>query len=76
MFDIIAISETRITKQVFLSNNLNLKACVFYFIKGALFVLEIFKLLSFCLPLFFSLSAIALVVDSRKILKFMMSSTV
>ena len=29
-----------------------------------------------CLPLFFFLSAIALVVDSRKIIKFMMSSTV
>ena len=67
IFDIIAISETRITKQVSLSNNLNLKACVcyflsnlyfspknnspsktmnnvFYFIKRALFVLEIFKM--------------------------------
>ena len=40
------------------------------------FVLEIFKFLHFRLPLFFSLSAIALEVDPRKILKFMMSSTV
>ena len=47
----------------------------FYF-KKALFVLEIFKFLYFCLPLFFSLSAIALEVDPRKILKFMTSSTV
>ena len=49
---------------------------VFCFIKKALFVLEIFKFLYFSLPLFFSLSAIALEVDPRKILKFMMSSTV
>ena len=35
---------------------------VFYFIEEALFVLEIFKLY-FRLPLFFSLSAIALEVD-------------
>ena len=49
---------------------------VFYFIKKALFVLEIFKFLYFCLPLFSSLSAIALEVDPRKILTFMMSSTV
>ena len=48
----------------------------FYFILKALFVLEIFKFLYFRLPLFFSLSAIALEVDPRKILKFMMSSTV
>ena len=46
---------------------------VFYFIEKALFVLEIFKFLYFCLPLFFSISAIALEVDPRKILKFMMS---
>ena len=37
---------------------------VFYFIEEALFVLEIFKLY-FRLPLFFSLSAIALEVDRR-----------
>ena len=49
---------------------------VFYFIQKALFVLEIFKFLCFCLPLSFSLSAIALEVDPRKILKLMMSSTV
>ena len=47
-----------------------------YFIEKALFVLEIFKFLYIGLPLFFSLSAIALEVDSRKILKFMTSSTV
>ena len=47
-----------------------------YFIEKALFVLEIFKFLYIRLPLFFSLSAIALEVDSRKILKFMTSSTV
>ena len=49
---------------------------VFYFIEKALFVLEIFKFLYFRLPLFFTLSAIALEVDPRKILKFMMPSTV
>ena len=49
---------------------------VFYFVIKALFVLEIFKFLYFCLPLFFSLSAIALVVDGRKILKFMLPSNV
>ena len=38
---------------------------VFYFIEEALFVLEIFKLY-FRLPLFFSLSAIALEVDRSK----------
>ena len=36
---------------------------VFYFIQKALFVLEISKFLCFRLPLFFSLSAIALEVD-------------
>ena len=41
-----------------------------------LFVLEIFKFLDFRLFHFFSLSTIALEVDQRKILKFMMSSTV
>ena len=45
---------------------------VFYFIEKALFVLEIFKFLYFRFHLFFSLSAIALEVDPRKILKFMM----
>ena len=49
---------------------------VFYFISKALFALEIFKFVYFRLPLFFSLSAIALQADPRKILKFMMSSTV
>ena len=48
---------------------------VFYFIKKALFVLKIFKFLYFCLSLFFSLSAIVLEVDPRKVLKSMMSST-
>ena len=38
---------------------------VFYFIQKALFVLEIFKYLYFHLPLFFSLSAIALELDPR-----------
>ena len=38
---------------------------VFYFIWKALFVLKIFRFLYFCLPLFFSLSAIALEVDAR-----------
>ena len=38
---------------------------VFYFIVKALFFLEIFKFLYFCLPLFFSLSAIALEVVCR-----------
>ena len=37
----------------------------FYFIKKALFVLEIFKFLNICLPLFFSLSAVVLEVDGR-----------
>ena len=49
---------------------------VFYFIKKALSVLKIFKFLYFRLPLIFSLSAIVLEVDPRKILKFMMTSTV
>ena len=35
----------------------------FYFIEKALFILEIFKFLYFPLPLFFSLSAIALEDD-------------
>ena len=43
----------------------------FHFILKALFVLEIFKFV-YCLP-FFSLSAIGLEDDQRKILKFMMS---
>ena len=47
---------------------------VFQFIQKALFVLEIFKFLYFRLPLFFSLSAIALEVDSGKMAKFMTSS--
>ena len=42
---------------------------VFHFIWKALFVLKIFKFLHFCLPVFFSLSAIALEVDPRKIYK-------
>ena len=49
---------------------------VFYFIQKALFVLEIFTFLYFHLPLFFSLSAITVEVDPKKILKFMTSSTV
>ena len=48
----------------------------FYFILKALFVLEIFNFLYFCLPLFFSPSAIALEVYPRKILKFLTPSTV
>ena len=48
---------------------------VFYFIKKALFVLNIFTFFYFHLPLFFFLAAIALEVDSTKILKFMMPST-
>ena len=43
----------------------NSKKNVFYFIYKALFVLEIFKFLYFPLPLFLSLSAIALEVDWR-----------
>ena len=39
---------------------------VFYFIEKALFVLEIFNFFYFRLPLFFSLSAIALEVDRSK----------
>ena len=42
---------------------------VFYLILQALFIHEIFKFLYFHLPLFFSLSAIALEVDPRKISK-------
>ena len=53
------------------SSSKNMKN-VFYFIEKALFVFEI---LYFPLPLFFSLSAFALEVDSRKILKFMTSSS-
>ena len=49
---------------------------VFYFIEKAFSVLEIFKFLYFRLPLFFSLSSIAVEIDPRKILKFMTSSTV
>ena len=49
---------------------------VFYFILKALFVLEIFKFLYFCLPLVFSLSATASAVDPTKIFKFMTPSTV
>ena len=37
----------------------------FYFIEKAYFVLEIFNVLYFCLPTFFSLSAIALEADQR-----------
>ena len=40
---------------------------VFYFIEKALLVLKIFKFFYFRLPLFFSLSAIDLEVDPRKI---------
>ena len=47
---------------------------VFYFIKEALFVLKIFDFMYFCLPLFFLLSAPALLVDPRKTLKFMSST--
>ena len=47
-----------------------------YLIQKALFVLEIFKFLYYCLLLFFLLSTIAWEVDPRKILKFMMSSAV
>ena len=43
---------------------------VFYFIKK---LFSIFKFLYFCLLRVFSLSVIALEVDSRKMLKFMMS---
>ena len=43
--------------------------------KKLFFVLKIFNFSYFCLPVFFSLSAIALEVDPRKVLKFMMSST-
>ena len=38
---------------------------VFYFIYKALFILEVFKFLYSHLPLFFSLSAIALELDPR-----------
>ena len=48
----------------------------FFFHLKALFVLEIFKFLYFRLPFFFSLSVIAVEVDLRKVLEFMMSSTV
>ena len=44
---------------------LKTKTNVFYFIEKALFVLEIFKCLYLRLPLFFSLSAIALEDDQR-----------
>ena len=37
----------------------------FYFIKKALFVLKIIKFFYFCLPLFFSLSAIASEINPR-----------
>ena len=47
---------------------------VFYFIRKALFVLEIFSFVYFRLPLFFSPSVIALEVDPRKTLKFMSST--
>ena len=43
----------------------------YFFIKKALFVLEIIKFLDLHLALFFSLSGIALEVDPRKIEKFM-----
>ena len=49
---------------------------VIYFIQKALFVLSILKVLYIRLPLFFSLLTIALEVDSRKILKFVMPSPV
>ena len=45
----------------------------FCFILKALFVLKIFRFLCFCLPLFFSLSALALEDDQRQILKFITS---
>ena len=48
---------------------------IFYFIKKALSVLKIFTYLYFRLPFFFSLSAIALEVDPKKILTFMTLST-
>ena len=49
---------------------------VFYFILKAFFVLEMFNFLYFHLPLFFSLSTIALELDPRLIVKFMTSITV
>ena len=49
---------------------------VSYFIKKALFVLEIFKFVYFRLHLLFFLSGIALQVDSRNFFKFKTSSTV
>ena len=49
---------------------------IFYFIKKALFVLKILNFCIFVFPYFFSLSAIALEVNPRKILIFMTSSTV
>ena len=54
---------------IFSPNDSHLKTMknVFYFILNALFIFEIFNFLYFHLPLFFSLSAIALEVDSRKI---------
>ena len=59
--------------QIFISHQIighqkNMKH-VFYLILQALFIHEIFKFLYFHLPLFFSLSAIALEVDPRKISK-------
>ena len=49
---------------------------VFYFIEIALFILEIFKLFYFDLPLLFSLSVISLELDPRKMSKFIILSTV
>ena len=62
----------------FSPNDSPLKAMksAFYFIQKALFVLEVFAYLYFHFPLFFPLSAIALEVDPRKMLKIMMSSAV
>ena len=61
----------------FSSNDSPLKTMknIFYFIKKALSVLKIFTYLYFRLPFFFSLSAIALEVDPKKILTFMTLST-
>ena len=56
--------DLKLVSAIFLSNSKTMKN-VFYFVRKALFVLEIFKCLYFHLPLFFSLSTIAVEIDPR-----------
>ena len=71
--------NTKLIKYIYLSPNDSPSETMkddFYFILKALFVIKIFNFLYFHLPLFFSVSDIALKLDPRSVLKFITSSTV